>query len=97
MWPQSVQRLPSDLASTKVPIPGRWAGAKQGTTFVNTKGGNLYSDLVTLKYQGADIQKPVPMWIAPGQPDDVITLYMGYGRNARAAGSAYRHWVQRFR
>ena len=56
------------------------AGAKQGTTFVNTKGGNLFSDLVTLKYQGADIQKPVPMWIAPGQPDDVITLYMGYGR-----------------
>ncbi len=55
-------------------------GAKQGTTFINTKGGNLFSDLVTLKYQGADIQKPVPMWIAPGQPDGVITLYMGYGR-----------------
>src|SRR5690606_7297194 len=24
--------------------------------------------------------KPVPMWISPGQPDDVITLFMGYGR-----------------
>ena len=56
------------------------AGAKQGTTFVNTKGGNLFSDLVTLKYQGAEIQKPVPMWVSPGQPDDVITIYMGYGR-----------------
>ena len=55
-------------------------GAKQGTTFVNTKGGNLFSDLVTLKYQGADIQKPVPMWVSPGQPDDVITIFMGYGR-----------------
>ena len=56
------------------------AGGKLGTTFLTTKGGNLFSDLVTLKFQGADIAKPVPMWIAPGQPDDVITLYMGYGR-----------------
>ena len=56
------------------------AGAKQGTTFVNTKGGNLFSDLVTLTFQGSDIKKPVPMWISPGQPDDVVTIYMGYGR-----------------
>lgn len=57
-----------------------YVGGVQGTPFINTKGGNLFSDLVTLKYQGADISKPVPMWIQPGQPDDVITLYMGYGR-----------------
>jgi len=57
-----------------------FVGGAQGTSFINTKGGNQFSDLVTLKYQGADIQKPVPMWIAPGQPDDVITIYMGYGR-----------------
>ena len=57
------------------------AGAPQGTTFVNTKGGNLFSDLVTLKYQGNDIPQAVPMWISPGQPDDVITVFMGYGRS----------------
>lgn len=57
------------------------AGAPQGTTFINTKGGNLFSDLVTLKYQGNDIPQPVPMWISPGQPDDVITVFMGYGRS----------------
>ena len=56
------------------------AGAKQGTTFINTKGGNLFSDLVKLKYQGVEIQKPVPVWISPGQPDDVVTIFMGYGR-----------------
>jgi Fe-S-cluster-containing dehydrogenase component len=33
-----------------------------------------------LTYQGAEIKKPVPMWVTPGQPDDVITLFMGYGR-----------------
>ncbi len=56
------------------------SGGVRGTSFINTKGGNMFSDLVTLKYQGADIQKPVPMWITPGQPDDVVTIHMGYGR-----------------
>ncbi len=55
-------------------------GGSEGTTFVNTKGGNLFSDLVTLTYQGGKINQPVPMWISPGQPDDVITIYLGYGR-----------------
>ncbi len=54
-------------------------GGSLGTTFVNTKGGNLFSDVVTLNYQGANIPD-VPMWIAPGHPDDVITIYLGYGR-----------------
>jgi molybdopterin-containing oxidoreductase family iron-sulfur binding subunit len=56
-----------------------YAGGSQGTTFFNTKGGNLFSDLVTLKMNGAEIGS-VPMWIAPGQPDDVVTIYLGYGR-----------------
>ncbi|HTH50494.1 MAG TPA: 4Fe-4S dicluster domain-containing protein, partial [Pyrinomonadaceae bacterium] len=57
-----------------------FAGGAQGESFINTKGGNQFADLVTVTYQGGDIQKPVPMWITPGQPDGVITLYMGYGR-----------------
>ena len=57
-----------------------FVGGAQGTSFINTKGGNQFSDLVKLKYQGAEIEKGVPMWIAPGQPDDVITIHMGYGR-----------------
>jgi len=56
------------------------SGGVRGTAFINTKGGNMSSDLVTLKYQGAEIKNGVPMWISPGQPDDVITIYMGYGR-----------------
>ncbi len=57
-----------------------FVGGAQGTAFVNTKGGNQFSDLVKIKYQGTEIEKGVPMWITPGQPDDVITLHMGYGR-----------------
>ncbi len=57
-----------------------FAGGELGTTFITTKGGNLSSDLVTLDYQGGQIEKGVPMWVLPGQPDDVITIFMGYGR-----------------
>lgn len=56
------------------------AGAGEGTTFINTKGGNLFSDLVTLTYQDGKISKSVPIWVAPGQPDDVVTIFLGYGR-----------------
>ncbi|MEO7658348.1 MAG: hypothetical protein ABIV48_01930, partial [Pyrinomonadaceae bacterium] len=74
--PRTAERLGLNLANDEREM----VGGSQGTSFINTKGGNQFSDLVTLKYQGADIQKPVPMWISPGQPDDVVTIHMGYGR-----------------
>ncbi|MFN6964262.1 MAG: TAT-variant-translocated molybdopterin oxidoreductase [Pyrinomonadaceae bacterium] len=57
-----------------------YAGGREGYSFINTRGGNLHSDLVNLKFQGAQIGKQVPMWIVPGQPDGVVTIFMGYGR-----------------
>ena len=56
------------------------SGGERPTAFINSKGTNMFSDLVTLTYQGGEISKPVPMWIAPGQPDDVVTIFTGYGR-----------------
>lgn len=57
-----------------------FTGGTQGSTFISTKGGNQFSDLVKLKYQGGEISTPVPVWVAPGQPDDTVTIFMGYGR-----------------
>lgn len=57
------------------------SGGQRGTAFIDTKGSNMDADLVTLSYQGETIKTAVPVWIAPGQPDDVITIYMGYGRS----------------
>jgi MoCo/4Fe-4S cofactor protein with predicted Tat translocation signal len=59
------------------------AGGGQGVSFINTYGGNLFSDLARLSYQGAEISKPVPVWVVPGHPDDTVTIFTGYGR-ARA-------------
>jgi MoCo/4Fe-4S cofactor protein with predicted Tat translocation signal len=56
------------------------SGGERGTAFITTHGNNMSADNVTLTYQDAKIEKPVPMWIAPGQPDDVVTIFLGYGR-----------------
>jgi molybdopterin-containing oxidoreductase family iron-sulfur binding subunit len=55
-------------------------GGQEGTAFVTAHGGNLFSDVATVNANGQKINAPVPMWIQPGQPDDVVTLYLGYGR-----------------
>ncbi len=57
-----------------------FTGGAQGTSFINTRGGNQFSDLVKVKYNGGEIAKPVPVWITPGQPDGVVTVFLGYGR-----------------
>jgi molybdopterin-containing oxidoreductase family iron-sulfur binding subunit len=55
------------------------SGGERPASFINSKGGNMFADLVTVKYQGGEVGN-VPVWITPGQPDDVVTLYLGYGR-----------------
>ena len=56
------------------------SGGERPTSFINSHGTNMFSDLVTLTYQGGQVSKPVPVWIAPGQPDGVVTIFAGYGR-----------------
>jgi molybdopterin-containing oxidoreductase family iron-sulfur binding subunit len=60
--------------------PDEVSGGERGIAFINTRGSNMTADVVTLNYQGANISKGVPVWIQPGQPDDVVTIYQGYGR-----------------
>lgn len=82
-WENVALISPKTAADLKINMGSdarEYAGGAQGTSFVNTKGGNQFADLVTLSYQGASVSKPVPMWIAPGQPDGVVTIFMGYGR-----------------
>ena len=43
-------------------------------------GKKGYVDMATLGLGDKSIAKSVPVWILPGQPDDVITIHLGYGR-----------------
>jgi MoCo/4Fe-4S cofactor protein with predicted Tat translocation signal len=46
------------------------------------KGRGAMVDQLELKLNGRAISKAVPAWIMPGQPDDVITIHLGYGRTS---------------
>ena len=76
--PNTAKRLGLNQASDSDQKSG--AGAERPISFINSKGSNMFSDVVTLTYQGGTISKPVPVGITPGQPDDVVTIYTGYGR-----------------
>jgi MoCo/4Fe-4S cofactor protein with predicted Tat translocation signal len=43
-------------------------------------GREAYVDTIKLTLRDRTIVKSVPAWIMPGQPDDVITVHLGYGR-----------------
>ncbi len=74
--PATAARLGLNEATT----PMRYPAAERGTSFINTKGTNMSPIWSRSIIRAARFQKPVPVWITPGQPDDVITIYMGYGR-----------------
>jgi molybdopterin-containing oxidoreductase family iron-sulfur binding subunit len=46
---------------------------------MGAKGGNYGADVIEITYQDRKLNAPI--WIMPGQPDDVLTLHMGYGRH----------------
>src|SRR5215471_6742034 len=43
-------------------------------------GRECYVDTIKLSLRNQTISQTVPAWIMPGQPDDVITIHLGYGR-----------------
>jgi molybdopterin-containing oxidoreductase family iron-sulfur binding subunit len=44
------------------------------------RGREAHVDMIQLTQGDNRINKSVPVWILPGQPDDVITIHLGYGR-----------------
>jgi molybdopterin-containing oxidoreductase family iron-sulfur binding subunit len=53
-------------------------GAPRRTNRITGKGGEIMADVVRLRFKGGEVSAPV--WITPGQPDNVVTLHLGYGR-----------------
>jgi molybdopterin-containing oxidoreductase family iron-sulfur binding subunit len=75
--PKPLTKLTWDNAALVSPRTAEKLGLKQD---IGTHGGNIFVDTVTLKLGGYQSSKPVPIWIMPGQPDDVVTVHLGYGR-----------------
>jgi molybdopterin-containing oxidoreductase family iron-sulfur binding subunit len=43
-------------------------------------GRECYVDTIKLSLRNQTIAQTIPAWVMPGQPDDVITIHLGYGR-----------------
>jgi len=53
-------------------------------------GREAYTDTIKLSLRDRTITQQLPVWVLPGQPDDVITVHLGYGRTkAGRVGTPY--------
>ena len=55
---------------------------------IGWKGGEVLVDNITIQHRGQSLT--CPTWIMPGQPDGVITVHLGYGRE-RAGRVGTKH------
>jgi molybdopterin-containing oxidoreductase family iron-sulfur binding subunit len=53
-------------------------GLAQRPTWRGGERGGTATDVIELRYRGRTLR--IPAWVAPGQPDDAVTLHLGHGR-----------------
>ncbi len=78
--PKPLNKVTWDNAALVSPKTAEQLGLKRK---VGEKGGDIWVDTLKIT-RGGQTLNGVPTWITPGQPDNVITIYLGYGR--RLAG-----------
>jgi molybdopterin-containing oxidoreductase family iron-sulfur binding subunit len=75
--PKPLTKVTWDNAALVSPATARNLGVGKRPAI---KGRESYVDTITIKHQGRAVSGTVPVFIMPGQPDDVITVHLGYGR-----------------
>jgi molybdopterin-containing oxidoreductase family iron-sulfur binding subunit len=85
-WLQELPKPLTKLTWDNVALVSPTTAQKLGLAYQNydqdKKGGEVFVDQLELSSNGQKINKPVPAWVMPGQPDNVITVYLGYGRES---------------
>ncbi len=76
--PKPLTRLTWDNVALISPVTAQRLGINVEAEIPGGEHGSANSELVELSYQGRTLRAPV--WITPGQPDDSITVFLGYGR-----------------
>lgn len=76
--PKPFTKLTWDNVIAVSPATGRRLGLDISPDATGGEHGQVITDTAEVKYQGRTLQAPV--WILPGQPDEMVTLFAGYGR-----------------
>jgi molybdopterin-containing oxidoreductase family iron-sulfur binding subunit len=75
--PKPQNKLTWDNAALISPATARQLGIRNK---IGSYGGDVFVDTVTIEYAGRSLTAPT--WITPGQPDNVVTIHLGYGRTS---------------
>jgi MoCo/4Fe-4S cofactor protein with predicted Tat translocation signal len=81
--PKPLSKLTWDNAAIVSPATAARLGLGKdanglATNRIGNIGGDILGDQVELEYQGRKVIAPV--YVLPGQPDDSVTVHLGYGR-----------------
>lgn len=76
--PKPLTRLTWDNVVLVSPATAQRLGLSYELAGHGGEHGSARTDVVELAYQGRKLRAPV--WIIPGQPDDTVTVFLGYGR-----------------
>jgi Fe-S-cluster-containing dehydrogenase component len=79
--PKPLTKVTWDNVAYVSPATGQKLGVTPPNYEEDTKGKQAFVDMVQLGLGDKAIYKSVPVWVMPGQPDDVITIHLGYGRS----------------
>jgi MoCo/4Fe-4S cofactor protein with predicted Tat translocation signal len=78
--PKPLTKVTWDNVAYVSPATAQKLGVTPPNYEENTKGKQAFVDMVQLGLGDKTVNKSVPVWVMPGQPDDVITIHLGYGR-----------------
>ncbi|HKP38305.1 MAG TPA: TAT-variant-translocated molybdopterin oxidoreductase [Pyrinomonadaceae bacterium] len=84
-WLQELPKPLTKITWDNVALVSANTAQKLGVSAPNYEEGKhgreAYVDMVHLSLSGRTVSKEVPVFVMPGQPDDVITVHLGYGRS----------------
>jgi molybdopterin-containing oxidoreductase family iron-sulfur binding subunit len=78
-WGNAVLISPRTAKTLKITGVKDFEGGSVGGLGGGWRGGNNVAALVKIDYNGLSLSG-LPVWILPGQPDNVATINLGYGR-----------------
>jgi molybdopterin-containing oxidoreductase family iron-sulfur binding subunit len=83
-WLQELPKPLTKITWDNVALVSAKTAQKLGVSRQNYEEGQhgreAYVDTIKLSLRDRTIEQQVPVWVMPGQPDDVITIHLGYGR-----------------
>lgn len=87
-WLQELPKPLTKITWDNVALVSANTAKKMGVSRQNYEEGKhgreAYVDTIKLSLRDRTITQQVPVWVMPGQPDDVITIHLGYGRSSAA-------------